>query len=423
MLQRRSFLTGALGVAAAAGSSAPAASDQLVVGFIGTGGRAQRHLIPSFKLFDNVRVAAMCDVYKPNLDLAVSIAGGKVDTYGDYRRILDRKDIDAVVIGTPDHWHCPMIIAACEAGKDIYVEKPLSNEIDPCVKAVAAARKNNRVVQVGLQQRSSTPFLEAYKVLQSGIIGKVRHVVLINPGGGARPGGGSAAGGGGRRPTAEASAPPPGLDWEAFQGPAPRRPYSLQRQQNWRNYWEYGGGPLSDWGVHLLDIAHWYMGVTEPARTAAAASGSFNRPQDERFPDTTEVAWQYPNFVADYSSRSDLLGTYLWGDQGVLFVNRYGYIVRPVPAGQDWTRTGSAKPFEEKRVALHDEPPQSKPTFDADEAKHVKNFMECVKSRQRPVADIEIGAFSTIPTLMGGMSIRNGGKTVVWNGHGAALLS
>ncbi|UCG88509.1 MAG: Gfo/Idh/MocA family oxidoreductase, partial [Gemmatimonadota bacterium] len=162
MENRRSFLTrAALGVAAAGASSAPAASDQVVVGFIGTGGRANRHLIPHFKLNDGVRIAALCDVYKPNLEHAATLVGGKVDAYGDYRRVLDRKDIDVVVVATPDHWHCPIVIDACEAGKDIYLEKPVSNDIDMCLKAVAAVRKYNRVVQVALQQRSSAPFLEA----------------------------------------------------------------------------------------------------------------------------------------------------------------------------------------------------------------------------------------------------------------------
>jgi predicted dehydrogenase len=194
------------------------------------------------------------------------------------------------------------------------------------------------------------------------------------------------------------------------------------RQRNWRSYWEYGCGPLSDWGVHLLDIAHWYLGVTEPSRTAAAVYGWFNRPQDERVPDTTDVSWQYPNFVANYSSRSDVLGTYLWGDAGILFVNRYGYSVRPVTgaSGGPTTRT---PPFEEKKVGLRDELAPSTPSFESDEGKHILNFLACIKSRQRPVADIEIGAFSTIPTLMGGVSIRNGGKTVAWNGHGAELLA
>jgi predicted dehydrogenase len=409
MVNRRSFLTGALGLAAAGASSAPAASDQPVVGFIGTGIRAKAALIPQFKFDQAFRIAALCDVYKPNLEQAAALVGGNVDTYSDYRRVLDRKDIDVVVVATPDHWHCPIVIEACEAGKDIYLEKPVSNDIDMCLKAVAAVRKHNRVVQVGLMQRSSAPFLEAYKVVQSGILGKIRHVAVINPGGVARP----------ERTTAAPSAPPPGLDWEMFQGPAPRRPYSDSRRHDWRSYWEYGCGPLADWGVHLLDIAHWYLGVAEPARTAAAVYGWFNRPQDDRVPDTIEVSWQYPNFVANYSSRSDVLGTYLWGDEGVLFVNRQGYSVRPL--GGNRRSTGGKPAFEEKKVALHDEPPNGQASFDSDCGRHILNFLACIKSRQRPVCDIEIGAASTIPTLMGGVSIRNGGKTIAWNGWERAI--
>jgi predicted dehydrogenase len=409
-------------MAAAGASSAPAASDQFTVGFIGVGERAYGCLIPQFKFNPGFRIAAVCDVYKPSLDKAAALVGGNVDAYGDYRRIIDRKDIDVVVIATPDHWHCPIVIQACEAGKDIYLEKPVSNDIDMCLKAVAAARQYKRVVQVGLMQRSSAPFMEAYKVVQSGILGKVRHVVVVNPGGGAPRVGPGAAGrgapaGGQAAMSAAPSAPPPGLDWEMFQGPAPRRPYSSMRQQSWRNYWEYGGGPLSDWGVHLLDIAHWYQGVTAPASRASAAYGWFSRPQDDRVPDTTEVSWQYPDFVANYSSRSDAQGTYLWGDQGMLFVNRNGYEVRPAGGG----RGGAA--LEAKKVALHDELPQGQASFESDSGRHIVNLLACIKSRERPVCDIEIGAFSTIPTLMGGVSIRSGGKAIAWNGHGAAPLA
>ncbi|HWR51391.1 MAG TPA: Gfo/Idh/MocA family oxidoreductase [Bryobacteraceae bacterium] len=419
MENRRSFLTrAALGLATTGASSAPAASDQFVVGFIGTGIRANAALIPQFKFNPAFRIAAVCDVYKPNLDQAATLVGGNVATYSDYRRVLDRKDIDVVVIATPDHWHCPMAIEACQAGKDIYLEKPVSNDIDMCLKAVAAARKYKRVVQVGLMQRSSAPFTEAYKEVQSGILGKIRHVVVINPGGSAPRGQGVAGRSGSA--AAESSTPPPGLDWEMFQGPARRRPYSLQRQRNWRNYWEYGGGALTDWGVHLQDIAHWYMGVTEPPRSAAAVYGWFNRPQDDRFPDTTEVSWQYPNFVANYSSRSDVLGTYLWGDDGVLFVNRNGYSVRPL--SRNWRGAGR-QAFEEKKVALHDEPPNGTASFESDSGRHIMNFLACLRSRERPVCDIEIGAFSTIPLLMACMSIRNGGKTIAWNGRGAAPMA
>ncbi|MGD0498985.1 MAG: Gfo/Idh/MocA family oxidoreductase [Bryobacteraceae bacterium] len=455
MENRRSFLSrAALGAAVAGVSKAPAATDQLTVGFIGTGTRAQHALIPQFKFNPAFRIAAVCDVYQPNMEAAAKVAASNPDMYGDYRRIIDRKDIDVVVIATPDHWHCPIAIAACEAGKDIYLEKPVSNDIDMCMKAVAAAREHKRVVQVGLMQRSSAPFMEAYKVIESGIIGNVRHAMVVNPGGGGGFGGsrggaaagrgaagtgagrgdaaagagrseagagagrgGPGAGGGRMAMSAESSAPPPGLDWEMFQGPAPRRPYSSSRQRSWRSYWEYGGGPLSDWGVHLLDIVHWYLGVTAPSTRAAASYGWFSRPQDDRVPDTTEVAWQYPKFVADYSSRSDAQGTYIWGDRGMLFVNRQGYEVKPSGGG----RGGGA--FEAKKVALHDEPPQGGAGFDTDAGRHILNFLACIKSREKPVCDIEIGAFSTIPLLMAGVSIRSGGKTIAWNGHGAEPMA
>ena len=417
MENRRSFLAKAGAGLAASASSLVAASDRVTVGFIGVGSRASQYLLPNFKLYDSVRIGAVCDVFKPNLERAVQLAGGKVDAYGDYRKVLDRKDIDIVVVATPDHWHCPIAIAACEAGKDVYVEKPLSNEIEPCLKAVEAARKYNRVVQVGLQQRSSTPFLEAYKVFQSGILGQVRHTVIANPSGGRN-------GTGGNRPglSAEPTNPPEGLDWEMFQGPAPRRPYNQMRQRSWRSYFEYGGGTLSDWGVHILDVYHWYMGVTAPPKTASAVWGWFARPQDDRTPDTVDVVWLYDKFVSNYSSRSDMIGTYFWGDEGVLHVNRYGYSVRPVLGNRGGGTNGQAAPFEAKTVALRDEGPGNQPGFETDTSKHIRNFLDCVKSRKRPVADIEIAATSTIPTLMGDLSIKNNGKTIAWTGNGAKVL-
>jgi predicted dehydrogenase len=288
------------------------------------------------------------------------------------------------------------------------------------MKAVAAAREYKRVVQVGLMQATSLPFMEAYKVFQTGIIGKVRHVVLPNPGGASRGGAGrdGAADAAGRGQTAlTPTAPPPDLDWDMFQGPAQRKPYTPDRQHNWRAYWQYGGSPISD-SVHILDIAHWYLGVTAPAERAAAVYGWFNRPHDDRVPDTIEVSYQYPNFVANYSSRTDLMrlhfGTIFCGDQGMLAVDRSGYTVRPNGAGR-----GGNTPFDEKKVALHDEPPNYVGNPDSDSGRLVMNFLECIKSRQRPVRDIEIGAISTIPTLMAGASIRSGGRTIVWNGHGA----
>jgi predicted dehydrogenase len=419
MEDRRTFLAkGAAGVAALGTSalSSRAASDEIAVALIGCGSRGLPYLLPNFKIVEGVRIAAVCDVFKPNLEKGAAAAGPKVDTYGDYRRILDRKDINVVIVATPDHWHGPITIAACEAGKDVYVEKPLSNSISACLNMVQAARKYNRVVQAGLQQRNSAPFQEAYKLVQSGMLGKIRQVLVINPTGNPR----SAA------PPVPTSTPtsepiPEGLDWEMFQGPAPRRPYSRMRQRSWRDFWEYGAGTLSDWGVHVLDVAHWYLGVNKPPVTAAAAYAWVNRPaNDGRTPDTVDVAWRYDNFVASYSSRGDEVGTYLYGDLGMLHVNRNGYSVRPSPGN----RGPDGKPgFEAQKVALRDEAPGNSPSATSDTGKHVRNFLECVRTRQRPVVDVEIAAMSTIPTLMGALSILNQGKTIAWMGDGARPLA
>ncbi len=409
---RRAFVT--RGAAGAAAWSLSASDGELVVGLIGCGSRGVGYLLPNFKIVEGVRIVAVCDVFKPNLEKGAAAAGSGVDTYGDYRRVLERKDIDVVVVATPDHWHGPITVAACEAGKDVYVEKPLSNSIPACLQMVQAARKYGRVVQVGLQQRSSAPFQEAYKLVQSGMLGRIRQVLVINPTGNPRgvvpfnpP------------PASTSEDTPADLDWEMFQGPAPRRPYTRMRQRSWRDYWEYGAGTLSDWGVHILDVVHWYLGVTRPPVTAAAAYAWLNRANDGRTPDTVDVAWRYDNFVASYSSRGDEIGTYFYGDRGMLHVNRSGYSLRPSPGngGPD------GKPgFEAKKVELRDEAPANKPSAESDTGKHVRDFLECVRTRRRPVADVEIGATSTIPTLMGALSILNQGKTITWAGDGARPL-
>ena len=411
MESRRTFV--ARGAAGTAALSLRAASGEIAVGVIGCGTRGAGALLPNFKAVEGVRIAAVCDVFKPNLERAAAAAGPSVDAYGDYRRVLERKDIDVVAVATPDHWHGPITIAACEAGKDVYVEKPLSNSISACLEMIGAARKYARVVQVGLQQRSSLPFQEAYKVVQSGALGRIRQVSVINPTGNPR---------GVPRPAAPVmpagQALPEGLDWEMFQGPAPRRPYGEMRQRSWRDYWEYGAGTLSDWGVHVLDVAHWYLGVTKPPATAATAYAWLNRPDDGRTPDTVDVVWRYESFVASYSSRGDEIGTYFYGDQAMLHVNRSGYSVRPAPGGVG----PDGKPLEARKVPLRDEGPAGRPLVETDTGKHVRNFLECVRTRQRPVADVEIGATSTIPTLMGALSIQNQGKAVAWEGNSARPL-
>ena len=205
-----------------------------------------------FTDFPDVELVAVCDVFKPTRDDQAAKLGAKTNTkpdaVNDYRQVLDRKDVDALLVTTPDHWHGPLVIAASEAGKDCYCEKPLSNSIEVGQKMRAAVRQYKRVVQVGLQQRSWDHFQENAKRVQDGMIGKVYHVECIYQGNYTRDPG----------PPTD---PPAGLDWELFQGSAARRPYVAMRQRSWRAFYDYSGGTLLDWGTHLTDVSHWYMKV------------------------------------------------------------------------------------------------------------------------------------------------------------------
>ena len=337
MQSRRGFVvSSAAALTAASARSVMGANDRLRLGVIGTGGRGT-YVMSLFQKNEDVAVGAMCDVYKPNLEAAVQknkVAPGTFESYSDYRRVLERKDIDILLVATPDHWHCPIVIDACQAGKDVYVEKPLSNEIEPCQRAVAAVKKFNRVVQVGIQQRGYEHYQKAQKMVRDGLLGQVYLVMLMYSG---------LYGGRAGQPTD----PPAGLDWEMFQGSAPRRQYVPGRQRSWRSFYDYGGGLITDWGVHITDVAHWFMGDDMP-RTASAA-GQYVRyqpPPKDEVPDTVSVSWAYDKFVMNLTSwevpwlppgltRINTYGNIFVGTNGSLYVNRESYaVLAPLRAGR-----------------------------------------------------------------------------------------
>jgi predicted dehydrogenase len=433
-MNRRDFIQTALaGIAvtpslesfAAVGQNAPAASDKIRVGVIGTGNRGNQ-VTQSWLKHEDATFVAVCDVARDRLDNAsakLASAGHKVDTYDDYRRILDRKDVDAVLIATPDHWHGPMTVDACAAGKDVFCEKPVSNQIAPGLKMIDAARKYNRVVQIGLQQRSWPHFQEAANLIRQGAIGSSNHVVMAPPGGGGF--------GGQQAPPVAPQTPPATLNWEMFQGPAPRKPF-LQQRLSWRGWYDYGGGNITDWGVHLVDLLTWYLQMDEKAPQIVHAATQYVRsPRDpERVPDTYVVTMQYEGLVATLSNAAlfgpnnePMWGNYFYGDKALLHVNRSGYEVRPRPApmgrgGRGGPGTAPATP-----------PPPPAPLAQATKvgftggeldpvdatSAHIRNFLDCVKSRQRPAADVAIGFNSTLPTLMAIESIKAGGKAIKWD--------
>ncbi len=399
MINRRGFVQQLAGATTLSAQTAP--SDRVRVGVIGSGSRGP-YVASAMALHPACSIVAVCDVFKPNAQKAAQSLSVS-DIYYDYHRVLERKDIDAVLIATPDHWHCPITVDACAAGKDVYVEKPLSNEIEPCLRAVEAAKKYSRVVQVGLQQRNMTCFQKAYALLKDGLIGKVPHAALQFNGGG---------------PPAEQapSEPTPGLDWEMFQGPAPRHPYTASRQRNWRSYYDYGGGMMTDWGVHLIDIAMWFLDAGDTILTSGVCSYS-GTPRLEFPPNFFSVSWKYNDFLLTFANYTEPLnehgpeGTYFFGQRGMLMANRSGYLAKPRQV-----RRANEKPLFDM---LHYE--NGIPEIDAERAgtvAHARNFIDCVKSRQKPACDIETGFRSTLPTLLAIQAMRTS-KTLAWDGRQA----
>jgi len=432
-MDRRTFLETTLTALAASRSwavgGAPArngvqgANNRIRVAIIGTGSRGNQ-VMASWLKHDDSQFVAICDVNKVALDntsAKLASAGQKVDMYEDYRRILERKDVDAVLIATPDHWHSPMTVDACAAGKDVYCEKPVSNQIEPALRMIDAARQHKRVVQIGLQQRSWPHFQEAAKLVQEGAIGVSNHVVMAPPGGG---------GGGPQQPPPQPTEPPPTLNWELFQGPAPRKAF-VQQRLNWRGWYDYGGGNITDWGVHIVDVMHWYLKMDQKAPQIVHAAAQYvrTRQDPERVPDTYVVTMRYDNLVATLSNAAlfgpnnePWWGNYFYGDRALMLVNREGYEVRPRPAPSG--RGGG-------RGAAAGAPPAAPPVPLAQAVKvgfgggdlrsvdptaaHIRDFLNCIRSRGTPSADIAIGFNSTLPTLLAIESIKAGGKAMTWD--------
>jgi len=415
-MDRRTFLQTSLAAAASSRSWAAGANDRIRVAIIGTGTRGNE-LLTSWLSHEDSAVVALCDVASDRLEkplATLAAAGQQAARYADYRRILERKDVDAVVIATPDHWHGPMTVEACQAGKDVYCEKPVSNQIAPALAMLDAARQHGRVVQIGLQQRAWPHFQEAARVLRDGGIGLPNHVVMAPP-----IGGGSSS-----LPPLSATpqAPPATLDWELFQGPAPRRPFAPQRLR-WRGFYDYGGGNLTDWGVHLLDVMHWFLDLdaTTPLVVQAAAQYVRNAPDPERVPDTYAVTLQYEKLVAVLSNASlfgphnePWWGNYFFGERALLFVNREGYEVRPRPVPAP-PPVGAASPASPLQVGFGKE--KMLPMTDVTSL-HVRDFLSCMRSRARPRADIAVGFNSTLPTLLAIESIKAGGRAMKWDAAG-----
>lgn len=416
---RRQFMTvaGSAGVALFAGGVEAAragvqgANGRVRMALIGSGSRG-RFVANSFLRQPDAEFVAACDVYRERLDLGLQTlakmqAGRQAEGYEDYRRILDRRDVDAVLIATPDHWHHQMVIDAIAAGKDVYVEKPISNTVERAVEALRAYRTSNRVVQFGTQQQSMQHFQEAAQVVREGQLGKVTHAVIQFPGSGYGT------------PPEEQVPVPAGLNWDLFQGPAPRHPFK-QGRLRWRGWWDYGGGLITDWGVHLTDVALWCLDAqrVSPTLTSGVAQYvNFVNPDRDQSPDAFSVSWQYPGFIMTFTNgvvqdwEFGRQGNYFFGPRGSLLVHRAGYEFRPNQGGG---RGGAQPPPVQaapRRVPFRD-PAGGDSTTGTDA--HVRNFLDCVKSRQKPITDLEIGFYASLPCLLAVRAVREG-RAFTWD--------
>ena len=341
-----------------------------------------------------VRCVALCDVDRKILeDRAAELEkriGVKPDLYGDYRKLLERQDLDAVIIGTPDHWHCLQMVDACAAGKDVYVEKPIANSIGECDLMVKAAKKYGRVVQVGQQQRSATLWNSMKKYIDSGKLGRIAKVNVWANFAYARI----------TNPVPDQE-PPQNVDFDFWLGPAPLRTFNPKRfHGSWRMFWDYGGGLITDWGVHLLDMALWGMNVKGMPNRVMASGGNHQDPLNyaETF-DTMSVVYEFDDFIINWDNVTIETGPYN-KNYGVEFVGENGSLVAN---RESW----EVLPFKDKI-----EPFQSLPDY-LDHRDHLANFIDCMKKREMNTAcTIDNGALCAKYAHLGNISARVGSDIV-----------
>lgn len=407
-IQQSSLILGAGAVASAFDNKAftilnggIAPSDQLNIGAIGIKGMGWSNVKSALKI-PGVNLVAVCDVDKNVIDerlsqlAALNVNASSVKVYDDYRKLLAQKDVDAVIIGTPDHWHALIMINALEAGKDVYVEKPVGNSIEECRRMVAAQQRYNKVVQAGQWQRSQQHFRDAVDYVQSGNLGNIRTVKVWCYQGWMKPG-----------PVVPDSAPPPGVDYTQWLGPATTRPFNSSRFHfNFRWFWDYAGGLMTDWGVHLLDYGLLGMKAELPI-SIAALGGRFAYPDlYEETPDTLTTLYEFDKFNMVWDSAMGIDNGSYARDHGIAYIGNNGTLI---------VNRGGWEVIEEKQSKSKVMVPFQKQS-DNGLDKHWENFVSVVKSRK--MADlhcsIQDGAHVATVAQMGNIAFRSG-KKLFWD--------
>jgi predicted dehydrogenase len=389
---RRTFLTAASGLALSsrlAASTVQGANDRIRIGVIGTGGRA-RGLMNLLKKLPGSTLTAVCDVYEPRMLQAAEIAGGTPVKVTDYRRILEDREIDAVVIGTPDHWHKAITLDAVAAGKDVYVEKPVSHTIEEGAEMVKAIEASKQIVQTGTQQRSWDHWVLGKQIVDSGRLGQITFVQTYWY---------QHATAGNYQPVEMTK-----LDWKRWLGPARDQPFRPERFYQWRHFWDFGGGCLTDLMTHWIDVVHWYMDVEAPL-TAAAIGHNYNIKLWEA-PDTVNATLEFPkNFMAaylgTYVSRVDDGGLEFRGDRGTLKIDR---------AHLAFYRDDAAY----APGTLAPEPDISVRSSGDGTLTHLQNWLDCIRSRKTPNAHIRVAHQAARTAHLANAALR-AGRPVKWN--------
>ncbi len=414
-LSRRSFVKKSAFAGVFAGISAQsyratfgaeAPSERVRVGMIGVGNQGGPRNNMKYFLHN---IEAVCDLdsnYLAEAGAFLKKEAGRSPSMStdEYRRLLDSKDLDAVVVTVPDQWHAKMTIEACQAGKDVYCEKPLTLVIGEGKPMIEAARTHNRVVQTGTMQRSGAEFKLVTDFVRSGALGKVKEVNVTLPG----PNWIDRA----KKPVAD-SRPPQGFDFDRWLGPAPERPYNKNRVHYlFRFYWDYSGGQQTNFGAHHLDTAQWGLGMDESGPISAEGKAVYHPEKWYETPDSTEITYTYEGGIVMNCKQapgtpSQKQGTEFVCEKGSIFVWRGGIVPgspevsKMLDVPDPLVRSGDVinLPKEHKRFANN---------------AHVQNFIECIKTRELPAADISIGHRSATVCHLGNIACRSG-KKINWN--------
>ncbi len=436
-LSRRAIL----GVGAATALSAASyrrvlgANERIGLGFIGFGLIGKRHVL-DFRNQPDANLVAIAEVHSGRREEAAILLDKNARKYGDFRKLLDDREVDAVVVSTPDHWHALMAMSACAAGKDVYVEKPVTLFVHEGRWMVDVAGKHGRIVQVGTQQRSGPHYQKARDLIRGGHIGTIVSVRMwsyrnILPGFGTPPDGD----------------PPPDLDYDLWLGPAPLRPYNPNRSlYHFRWFWDYSGGQMTNLGQHSVDIVHWFLDVKGPS-AVTSAGGRFALRDNGETPDTQDTLFEYPGWTASWSHRECCRGDEanhgleFCGTRGSLTINRKGFVVRPdvkIEPAEMIPRFGGSHPIggpsqtgQRDSSATWTSAVEDHGGDEYDQFKrHASHFLDCVRTRKTPISDLESSHRVATACHLANLSLRLGRKlrwdvereTVIDDSQATALL-